>query len=139
MTEGEFVARVDLWRSRHLPELGLAHWDFHFEFDENADDVKDGRGAGAEATIRVHRTYDTAFWNVPQESLTKDLPDIDKIIVHELLHVVMRDLNKAEYDMVEVVGGHMGDQFAERLEHEIEGVIERLSRSIVGSLLDLVH
>jgi hypothetical protein len=129
MTPQGFEERIDFWRVQLAP-LGLSHWRFEFEY---SDDLEDNTGGDADAGVRVHKSYDTAFWDVTKRLLEMDQAEVDKTIVHELMHVVMRDLNSVEQDMLEELGGRQAALLEERLEHEIEGLVERLARAIVMS------
>lgn len=126
MTPDGFEARVNYWRGR-LRSLGLAHWQFEYKFDFDKDE--DYRGRDAQATVRVHESYDTAYWVIPRPSLELSPEEIDHIILHELMHVAMRDVNKVEHEMMMILGGREGDVYEEALTHAIEGLVERLARS----------
>jgi ribosomal protein S9 len=130
VTRRQFEKRVRWW-TRQLRELGLEHWDLHFEYPQADEDVQSTSGRDAQATCSVSMHYDTAYIEVAPSTLGLPQHDIDKIIVHELLHVLMRDLTKVHNEMRYLIGGQVGQALDTSLEHEVEGVVERLARAIV--------
>lgn len=130
MTRAEFEARVNYWRIR-LGHTGLTHWRFDFDYDDDA--LEDRNGREADASVGVHETYDTAHWHVRPATLGMDPLTVDETIVHELLHVAMRNLNSVEHDILAEVGGRSMIILSERLEVEIESFVERLARAIVST------
>jgi hypothetical protein len=135
MTPQDFEARVDWWRVRLAP-AGLGHWFFDYDYSDG--ELEDAHGREAEAAVRVHESYDTAHWHIRPETLKHNPLEIDKVIVHELMHILMRDLNSVEYDLLTEVGGRVGFQLGTRLDTEIEALVERLARTIVAVNLNVV-
>lgn len=136
MTEDQFILRTREWQ-QHLMPLGLCHWDIAYEFVDG-EVTGERSGLDAEAEIGVSRYYDSAQMNVPLGTLQLQPQHVDRVIVHELLHIAFRDLHNVETDLLaqlEPVALRVGME--DLLEHEVEGLIERLARSIV--LLHLGH
>lgn len=126
MTPRQLGRRVEYWQ-RKLHDLGLQNWDLNV----SVVDEPEGR-PGSHASVTVSQHYDSAWIEFEADSLTElDQRNIDKIIVHELLHIIFRDYEA----VIEEVSTDLG--MAQRMawnnlrEHEMEGVIERLARTIV--------
>lgn len=135
MTPQVFEKRVDHWRVKLAP-AGLSHWHFEFEYPDGV--IEDNYDGEADACVRVHQTYDNARWEVGRAVFSMTEDEVDKLIVHELLHVMMRDLNRVERDMLSEIGGRPAAILEERLDCAIEQFVERTARAIVAASVVVV-
>jgi hypothetical protein len=122
--------RVRYWQQR-LEPLGLRHWDVIVEVVED-DELEHGDSSEAEVTPSL--LYDTAriqFRRGHQEGVD-GTRDIDSLIVHELLHLIFRDYESVIDMVIQELGVTAKELTEKRLDHEIEGIIERLARTILA-------
>lgn len=118
--------RTERWKHRLAP-LGVSH----FEIDSVTitDDVP---GADrAQAAVQVSRHYDSCRFFFNEEFIEECTSDeLDQTIIHEWLHVAWRDLEEATSRVEDWMPPRYYDDFDERITHEMEGLIERLARTI---------
>lgn len=131
MTLNQVCKRVDYWR-QHLQSLGVSHWAITVAI---VDEPSPGRrNAPAAASVGIEDLYDTADIQFKAEYVPggpKATPDFDRYIVHELLHIAMRDWDAAVHSIDEHLSPATAEQWVDRLEHEEEGIVDRLARAIV--------
>lgn len=127
MTAAKLQARVEFWQKRLAP-LGLQHWRFTVEVVDEA-----GGEPNNNAAVSYSLRYDSAIIQFAREFLAD--PDtneqtIDESILHELMHVVMRDYGQA----IDSIETHLAPPakavWHDQLHHELEGVVERLARAL---------
>lgn len=119
--------RVVYWQRVLLP-LGLGGWDFEVEIV----DVPEGK-PNSTAAIQVSSYYDEAKIQFCRDKLDDADDDVlDEVIVHELLHAANRDLWDAAMEPEYMFNKPSWTAFVNRLDHETEGFIDRLARSIVA-------
>lgn len=126
MTEAALQRRVQFWIKKLAP-LGLGHWEIDVEVLDNIE--HDAKGT-CRAQIKSSPMYDEA--TIEFNKAFVNSPDIDYLIVHELLHAVMRDLDAAIHGLCGIVSRDAAVAFDLRVDHEEEGVIDRVARSIVN-------
>lgn len=133
MTQAKLSERVKLWQQR-LSVLGIAHWRFTLEFEEEIDASTGDGDPDMRVTARVDadRYYDTATFVFEKEAVAKK-PDreLDELIVHEWLHVADRDRDAVESALLDYLSPDARDAEGDRLTAAREGEIERLARLIV--------
>jgi hypothetical protein len=120
--------RVKFWAKR-LEPLGLRHWQIEVEC---LPEVDEETNKGAE--VRVSRHYDSAtiiFAGNKLDAMTDH--EVDEVIVHELLHIVFRDLEEAHDSVKGELHPWIRDSWSERIEHETEGIVEKLARALVST------
>lgn len=118
--------RLDYWQRVCWP-LGIQHWRINLDIVEETHG-----GPNAAASVRPADSYDTADLEF-RASYIEEASDyeIDCTIVHELMHIVMRDID-ATVESVETWMPHATHvDFNERYCHEQEGLIDRAARAIV--------
>lgn len=131
MTGRQVAARVDFWRKK-LEPLGLMHWKMSLDI---VPDLTTGSGDGANAAVYTEDFYDTAYIKIDADAIPdgrESTQTFDQYIVHELLHVVFRDFSKAIDSIKDHLAPPAASQWEDRVEHEEEGVVDRLSRAIVA-------
>lgn len=129
MTPAQLRRRVAYWQ-RKLAPLGLQHWRIG---DLEINDAPDGESSSA-ACVTPSNLYDTFTIEFRRDFLEDAEPEqIDEVIVHELIHIAFRDFQT----IVESPAGFMDTGSKELWEtmsnHELEGLVERLARTIVNA------
>lgn len=114
-----------------IPRLGLDHWRIDVVWDHSRDEAPSFDSFEHAFTWRA-RDYDEArmYFN-PNEMEHWDRRQANEIVVHELLHLVTRD--------IEFVLDQIEDQLHRDVEtlvtvshrHAVEGAVDRLSKRIV--------
>lgn len=126
MSQRELEAFVRLWQRR----LGLERWELKIEWDKPAGD-------DFAAQIFCSMSYDSARIRFESEWSKWTRDEAQKIVVHELLHALHRDVDTA----VESIDGqiHRDAQtvFDRQYKHALEGMIERLALRIVEVAADV--
>lgn len=132
MTEKQLTKRVQRWQDVLLP-LGLAQW----RIEVKIVDVPFGTMHNCDAAIQSADDYDHAIMHVKREALDR-LSDrgLDEVVVHELMHVAMRDLDLAIHSVDDHLMPAVEDQWRMRVKHEREGLVERLALTIVAAHTD---
>jgi hypothetical protein len=130
MTEAQLHKAIQRWQQRLSP-LGVGHWIVRSV--TVSEDHPDGR---RDACASVFRSgdYDAAdFWFDSQWLVRTASEEIHRAIVHEWLHVAMRDLDNAiNMDtLANFVPYTLRKLQVEQVDHEREGLIERLAVLIV--------
>lgn len=120
MTQKQIAARLTYWQKH----MRLTHWKINLIFDEDLHD-------SAVASVSLADDYDRCHMQIDMEKI-KDDPNInlDHIIVHELLHLQFRDLDQSYGLMREYVSPGVWNMYQEQMEHEIEGIVDRLAAII---------
>lgn len=128
MTDREVFARVRYWLKHPLLiELGISHWRIDVETAEEPS----GR-QNAKAAITTSGYYDTATIQFAADYVDEASEiDLDRTIMHELIHIVWRDLGDASRSLGMHVSNDRADAYEDRLDHETEGVVDRIARTIV--------
>lgn len=126
MTERQLQKRVDYWAKRLRP-LGLGHWDFNV----NVVGEEDMDRTNSDAEVTPSTQYDSARIEFKDSSyILMDQDTLDWTIIHELLHVVFRDYDSIVHLVTQELGATAKELAEHQIEHEMEGVIERLARTI---------
>lgn len=124
MTERQLERIVRVWQKR----LGLQAWDVKLSFVPTSycscsDD--------ADATTWRQNDYDRAviFPNAKWASWDDDY--LNRLIVHELMHLVTRDLDRVIASVEEQIHADAWRMIDKRYDHEIEGVVDRIANRFV--------
>lgn len=122
------LARVEYWQERLKP-LGLSH----FRVEQVVVGPETPSGDGCNATSGLPQHYDSIYFWFKQEFLDEtDENRLNEVIVHEWLHGALRDLDEATDAAHKWMPDLVAKDFDERIEHEQEGLIDRLARLIVA-------
>ena len=110
------------------PALGLQGWELHISIVDEVTGA--ARKSVAGCSCSTH--YDSMWLEFEREWLnTASHDEIDKTIFHELLHAVFRDLDFVAHDGVsEYLGEPHLSTFQEAYMHEVEGIIEKVARTL---------
>lgn len=130
MTRKQLEQIVAEW----IPRLGLAHWDIVVVWPEagDADDPFQAEDHSAHASTWRARDYDSAkiFFN-DRERESWSVAEAHRHAVHELLHLVTREV---EF-VLDLLDGHLhrdvDDLVARSHRHAVEGAIDRLAYRFV--------
>ena len=116
-----------MWQSR-LGPLGLLHWRIE---DIHVVDETPG-GPGAKATTQVSHCYDScSFWFTKDFLREADERELDEVILHEWVHVAMRDLDTAVEDVDDMGLPQAAlDAYSRRVGWAREGLVDRIARLI---------
>lgn len=120
MTSTDIVGLVRAW----APRLGLSHWEIDVTWDETlTDDV---------ANVVVESSYDGARITLRADLVEHpDAEYVEATVVHELLHVVMRDLDATLPPVLDLLPRGAASLARARYEHESEGIVDRLATVLV--------
>jgi hypothetical protein len=121
MTRERLEQIVREWERR----LNITHWRITLEWDKPAPD-----GVYAQIT-RGGDMYETAGLQFATDFNTWSVKVANEIVAHELLHVVLFDLQAAGDAAEEVLNGEAFKLFDARFMHELEGVVDRLALLLV--------
>jgi hypothetical protein len=110
---------LSVWQGR----LNLTHWVVKVDWDEPLEDVEANImwGSYDQATVRFNTAHDK--WSRRYTNET---------VVHELLHLVLRDLQNGVESAEAALSASAYRLFENRFQHELEGVVERLALLLVG-------
>lgn len=122
MTKAQFTRIFRGWQAR----LGLDHWSIEINWDDLPGHSQ------ALASISNESSYDLAELRLDPEWKEWDNWLANRIACHELLHLLFRDLDQAEQSALGPLSYDARVLMGERLEHETEGVIDRLAQRFVA-------
>jgi hypothetical protein len=118
--------RVEAWQKR-LGPLGLQQK--RIECVTLTDEVPDNDTAVA--GVQPGGNYDSVRFFFAHEFLEEtDDRGLDEVILHEWLHVAMRDLDRAIDAAAYELSAGARYQWNERVHHEREALVDRLARQI---------
>jgi hypothetical protein len=110
---------------RWLPRLRLTHWAVKVDWNQLPPE-------GDEAECLPLDSYDVATLRFGRDFSKWDARYAEGVVVHELLHLVTRDLQIAT-DNVQKLLPKAARPLAESvLNHEIEGVVDRIAAVLVA-------
>lgn len=121
--------RVDFWNVKLMP-LGFGHWDIDVQIVDEPDNEALN---GARAAVTNSSFYDSAWMEFKEDWLEDEdttLDEIDKVIIHEFVHVAMRDFDDAIHDAQYSLGEPAKSLWQSRVKHEREGFVDRVARSL---------
>ena len=116
--------RVEWWQ-KYLVELGIAHW--RIDCITITDELEN-----ANASVWVSSDYDTMAVRFDADFVEEaSAQRLDEAIVHELLHVWMRDLDRAIDSAEDYLSAASRAEWSARIDHERENMVEQAARLIV--------
>lgn len=119
MKKPEIEQTVRAWQTR----LGLDGWTIAIAFAEIPDN--------SYSQIAPEDDYDRATLTISPSHINWTQPFANQTIVHELLHLLVRDIDVMVEDAREQLHPQASAQIEKRYEHEIEGLVDRLASRIV--------
>jgi hypothetical protein len=127
VTLEEFTKRFKRWHKHPLlAHLGVGHFECEGLL---VTDTPFGEESSC-ASVRIDGLYDSFRVEIRTDWLRGATPEeADRVAVHELLHVVMRDLDTAYKQITETAGSTDSEDW---YNHEKEGLIDRVARTIVA-------
>ena len=130
MKEQEIVDLVGTWQHR----LGLDQWEIKVPFGEDLEKYwADNDNPNAHASVERSKVYDSAkiYFN-PRDYAGWTEQDATIHVVHELVHVLFRDVEWTVDQIVGQVPRDAEDFMGETFQHHLEGCIDRLARRFVN-------
>jgi hypothetical protein len=119
------VDQMELRLQHWCRKLGLREWRVTIDWDTP---VK----AYAMASVNVpHQTFDAEVMLDPSWKTWTETT-IDEILVHELLHLSLRNLERAADSAGDLLGKEASVVWDNRLQHELELFIERMAHVVVA-------
>lgn len=118
--------RVERWQ-HILSPLGVAH--FRIEQVSAVDETP--AGPHSNVTVQIFTHYDSVkFWFTHEFLEGADEKGLDEAIIHEWVHVAMRDFDNALEAVEPWMPLHTYRDFEESVDHEREGLVDRVARCI---------
>jgi hypothetical protein len=122
MTRDAIEGLVRAW----APRLGLSHWEIEIAWDETLLPSE-------MANVVTESAYDGAFVTFNTDLVeNRDAEYVEATVVHELVHIVMRDLDATLPPVLDLVPKGAAALARARYEHEIEGVVDRMAGVLVA-------
>lgn len=116
---------IETYVARWLPLLRLTHWAVTLDWGTPADD-------GDDASIHPTESYDLARMRLSSDFAKWTPTYAEGVVVHELLHLVTRDLEHAA-DLTHGLLPKAARELAEaHFTHEVEGVVDRIAAVLVA-------
>lgn len=113
--------------ARYQRRLGLLHWTIEVDLDTELQGTRN-------AEVRWAWSYDSAVVVLDAGEWPGWSPDYaERIVAHELLHVLTRDLCVAASEAADCLPKAARKVVKDRWDHELEGVVERLAAVLAGS------
>lgn len=113
--------------ARWVPRLGLTHWAIEFDWDRPVPPEEN-----TEAMVERTDSYDVATMRFSAKYLTWTAAWAEWVVVHELIHLVTRDLEHAAEAAQELLPKKARKLAAAHFHHEVEGVIDRLAAVLLA-------
>lgn len=107
-----------------VKRLHLRHWQWEINLHAHLDD--------AFAQVTPHQHYDQATVEFRADWSTWDKRALNETVVHELLHVAMRDIDHVMHLPCEMdLWKKQGSQaYHDAMEHATEGFIQRMAETL---------
>jgi hypothetical protein len=128
MTKAQLAKRVKLWQKR-LPDLGLGHWRITIDIVENPEGL-----TTALAACTPSLYYDSARIEFATRACDPSVSEraVDETIVHELIHLVLRDYAEATHGLCDTVPSSVEELYHDRLRYTQENAVEKLAVTLVS-------
>lgn len=120
MTRAYVERCVRVWQER----LGLQAWDVSVTWDVPPSE-------DSNATTRYRHDYDRADISFEEAFGSWSREFLNRIVVHELLHLHLRDVDRVVDDLDGLLHRDVFSQVDKRYWHESEGLVDRLSYRLV--------
>lgn len=120
MTKRQIEGLVETWKGH----LGLDGWKIAVEFATVPDT--------SYAEINGERSYDAAKLTISPAYGEWTENFAEQTIVHELLHLLVRDIDNVVEDARSQLHPQASAQIEKRYDHEVEGFVDRLAIRIVA-------
>lgn len=126
ITARQLAKRVETWKKR-LDYLGLEHW--RIDSVGIVEEVPDA--PNSVACVQTAHLYDNfRVWFQADYVENADEDDLDETIIHELVHVAMRGLDRTYEQVEDWMPKHTYTDFMVSVGLEREAFVERITRTI---------
>lgn len=130
MTLKQLAKRLDIIMAQLRP-LGLGHWIIDLAIVDEIENAHMAAGLGVNAACTTSVHYDKMWLEFNQEFIDDSTEEeIDRVIIHELIHAAMRDFDHAIHGVNEYLGEPHKSAWQSEVNHAREGIVERLAQSI---------
>lgn len=127
MTLATLKDRVLFWQEA-LRLMGVSHWTIHVDV---VDEPSDSALYNAKAAVSCSTHYDQAWLEIGKDWLRKTSDDeADEVIIHELVHVTMRDMDDTIVRVCEYLGEPAKSIWLDEVRHEREGLVDRVALTL---------
>ncbi len=113
--------RASFWRST----LNLEHWQLDVELTE---DIPEGCLASCEPSEQADRARILVCADLEERTSQEPGYALDYALVHEMFHMLLRDIDVTVEDMIELLGPLAGEGYKARWTHVQESAINRLTQ-----------
>jgi hypothetical protein len=121
LTRGEIERIVAVWQDR----MRLGHWQVDVDWSKPPE-IEDTL-----ANCSAHGPYDFAKIRFSPEYPTWERRFANLVVVHELMHLVTRDLEYAAEAGEQAMPTAARPLFKSRIEHEVEAVVDKAATVLV--------
>lgn len=129
MTPAQQKAQLRRVIRNWMTRLNLDHWHIDIHWDDPPEDED------ALASITIDDYYDHAFLRFRDDWYAWDIELLNRVVVHELLHVHIHPLGRATRSIT--ITGCLGSDarilWFDRCNDAEEAVVDRLARCFVGT------
>lgn len=124
ITPIQLAKKIEKW-GQALSSLGVAHWDI----EEVCVGTLDFDGEeSSKAMVRLPVQYDSCSFYFNSDELDRmDERELNETIIHEWLHVAMRDHDRVMHEVEGWMPPKTYSDFETRLRHERENLVMRLA------------
>jgi len=119
MTKKSFIKRINKWKQ----SMGLTNWTIYPEFKKITTTEINGRKYMMAGSTVVNAQYKQAIINFPKRTLKLKSKEIDEVLVHELVHVLMGEYDNYISQNYTKGKDDFSDYFREQATSEISRVI----------------
>lgn len=127
ITPTQLAKRIEKW-GNELSALGIAHWEIT---SVTVDAESPVGNTDAKATVYVHGYYDSCSFFFQEDELARmDARELDITIIHEWVHVAMRDHDELVDDLESWLPANVWQDIQNRFRHEREGLVMRLATAM---------
>lgn len=121
--KSEFKRVFNAW----LKILRLTHWEIYFQWDDDPENDL------ALASVQVESDYDIAHVRLADGWRDWDTHTLNRVIVHELLHLHFRDYDDVLDTAIAPSAYDSRELLRKMAHHELEGLIDRLAHCFVDA------
>jgi hypothetical protein len=124
----KLAKRIEFWQKR-LPMLAIGHFDI--KCVTTTDDVPCRGGLSAVAAVQTSVLYDSCHFYFDNDFVDEaDQHELDQTIIHEWVHVAMRDFDVSLHAVESWMPEQTYEDFKETVDQRREGFVDRVARQL---------